>query len=246
MNRRLVASIALFLLSLSNSRAQEDAKFVADNLKFSREFYAKAHFVAVVTLPGPFKYDRYPSNGPERIQTGDGTYFRQHGQPWKHVDQPMRSGLPINYAENDRYVMTFAGQNEWGHFGEPVEKETAAKLEGWIKLIDAAIHSEPGAAVKLVDKSEVDGRAHWIFESPNPGGQPTRLTFRKPANDKTEKVLLHEFSGSLRLESGPDGQKVVSGGAADLVRFGFGYMMKLEGGDQELSERAWEEMKGSR
>ena len=50
-------------------------------------------------------------------------------------------------------------------------------------------------------------------------------------------MLLHEFSGSIRLE----GDKVVPAGAADLVRLGFGYMMNSEGG-HEVSEFVWEEM----
>jgi hypothetical protein len=60
-------------------------------------------------------------------------------------------------------------------------------------------------------------------------------------SDKTENVLLHEFSGSLRLES----DKVVSGGAADQVRFGFGYMMRGPQG-YEVSERVSEEMQEAR
>ena len=50
-------------------------------------------------------------------------------------------------------------------------------------------------------------------------------------------MLLLEFSGSIRLE----GDKVVAAGAADSVRFGFGYMMRVQDG-HEVSEYVWEEM----
>jgi hypothetical protein len=49
------------------SRAQ-DAKVVADNLEYSREFYAGVHLVAIANAPASFAYDRYPDNGPERIR----------------------------------------------------------------------------------------------------------------------------------------------------------------------------------
>jgi len=236
MNRTLTAAMAASILLLATSRAQ-DAKFATDNLKYSRDFYAKVHFIAIAKLPKPFKYDRYPSGGPERIQCDDGTYSRQHGKAWLHSNDRGRSGEPIDHAERDRFVMTFALRDGWGRTGEPVDKETARKLDGWIKLVDAALNAAP-IAVKLTDKSEA-GRAQWVFEIPseNPSGVPTRFTFRKPINDKNENVLLHEFSGSIRLE----GNKVVPAGAADMVRLGFGYMMNSEGG-YEVSEFVWEEM----
>ena len=67
---RLPGLLATSLLFLSSLRAQ-DAKFAADNLKYSRDFYSKVHFVAIANLSfGPagtadFKYDRYPDGGPE-------------------------------------------------------------------------------------------------------------------------------------------------------------------------------------
>lgn len=237
MNNQLpVPIIAASMLMLVSAPGQDDPKFAADNLRFSREFYAKVHFVAVASSPGPFKYDRYPDNGPERFQCEDGTYLRQHGQTWKRMDQRIRAGLPINYAENDRYVMTLAGKDEWGKSGGPIEKGAAERLDGWIRLINAAF-ATGSEELKPVDKSEVNGRAQWIFELVSSTGIATRLTFRKPANDKADQVLLHEFSGSWRLE----GAKVVAGGATDVVRFGFGYMMPFQRG-QEVSEFVWEEM----
>jgi hypothetical protein len=155
------------------------------------------------------------------------------------LSDKMRTGLPIDYPERNRYVMTFAVREEWGGTGQPVDNETARKLDGWIKLVDAAINLTP-ANTKLLNQSEtIDGRSQWVFEAPseNPNGVPSRFTFRKPASDKSEKVLLHEFSGSMRLE----GDKVVAAGAADSVRFGFGYMMRVQDG-HEVSEYVWEEM----
>jgi hypothetical protein len=237
MNQTFAAAVAISVLAFANLRAQ-DAKFVADNLKYSRDFYSKVHFVTMAKLPAPFKYNRYPSNGPERIQSDDGSYTRQSGTNWVHSEDRGRAGLPINFAENDRYFMTFAAKDEWGRRGEPVKDETARKLENWIKLINGAFNLAP-ANVKLIDKSESEGRAQWIFESPplSANGIPTRFTFRKPVSDKNENVLLHEFSGSFRVEAG----KVFPSGAADPVKFGFGYMMKADD-VHEVSERVWEEM----
>ena len=129
MNRTLAAAIAASILFPATSRAQ-DAKFATDNLKYSRDFYAKVHFIAIAKLPKPFKYDRYPSGGPERIQCDEGTYSRQHGKAWLHSNDRGRSGEPIDHAERDRFVMTFALRNSWGRTGEPVDKETAGKLDG--------------------------------------------------------------------------------------------------------------------
>ena len=239
MNRTLTAALALSVLLLATSLAQ-DAKFATDNLKYSCDFYAKVHFIAIAKLPQAFKYDRYPSGGPERIQCDAGTYARQHGKAWLHSNDRGRSGEPIDHAERDRFVMTFALKEGWGRTGEPVDKQTARELDGWIKLVEAALNSAPIAA-KLADKSEAV-RAEWVFEAPseNPSGAPTRFTFRKPITDKNERVLLHEFSGSIRLE----GSKVVPASAADMVRLGFGYMMNSDGG-YEVSEFVWEEMQAA-
>lgn len=212
MNRKSVGVVAISVLVLSTLQAQE-TEVVADNLEYSREFYSGVHFSAMATLPRSFAYDRYPDDGPERIRCDDGTFARkQHGGSWFKSE-------------------------DWGETGRPVDKQTARKLDGWVKLVEAAFNVAP-TDVKLVDKSEEDGRMQWRFEmrSKNPKGLPTRLTFAKPIYDNNESVLLHEFSGSLRVE----GDEVVAGSAADPVKFSFGCL--VSGGGYELSERLWEEL----
>jgi tetratricopeptide (TPR) repeat protein/DNA-binding beta-propeller fold protein YncE len=192
----------------------ENAQIVSDNLAYSREYYSGVHFVAIASLPSSFAYDRYPDNYEERIRCDEGTFARQHpGQPW------LKS-------------------NDWGRTGSPVDKGTAQKLENWIKLVNAAFVPTP-ASVKRGEKSEADGRVEWVFTAPSsdPKGAPTQFTFDKPTFDPNQNALLHGFTASLRLQD----DKVVPGGASDRVRFSFGYLVPIGGGD-ELSERAWEDM----
>ena len=62
---------------------------------------------------------RYPENGAERIRCDHGTFARQHaGQPW------LKS-------------------TNWGQTGSPADKDTTQKLEGWIKLVNAAFSLTP-------------------------------------------------------------------------------------------------------
>src|SRR5207302_3461985 len=109
-------SIAVLLLSVGCSafvlpilRAQ-DAKFAADNLKYSRDFYSKVHLVAIATLSlgsagtAEFKYDRYPNGGPERIQCDDGEFARKNGKTW------LKS-------------------SDWGETGKPVDAQTSKRLQ---------------------------------------------------------------------------------------------------------------------
>lgn len=196
-------------------RAQvDDTKIVADNLAYSREFYGGVHFSAIASLPASFAYDRYPDNGPERIRSDDETFARKHGKPW------LKS-------------------SDWGETGQRVSRETAHKLDNWIKLIDAAFNPAP-SGIKLVNKSETDGRAQWLFEarSSNPKGSPTLLRFAKPLYDKNESVLLHGFEGSFKLEH----DKVVPGTGANRLQLSFGYLLRVNGGEFELSERGWEDL----
>ena len=67
MNRKIVGVIAISLFVLSTLQAQ-DADIVADNLEYSREFYSGVHFSAIAESAPSFGYQRYPDNGPERIQ----------------------------------------------------------------------------------------------------------------------------------------------------------------------------------
>ena len=50
MTRKFVGVAAISVFVLSPLQGQ-DAKFAADNLKYSRDFYSKVHFVAMASLP---------------------------------------------------------------------------------------------------------------------------------------------------------------------------------------------------
>ena len=133
-------------------RAQ-DAKFAADNLKYSRDFYSKVHFVAIAKVDfGPggtadFKYDHYPNGGPERIQSGDGEFARKDGKTW------LKS-------------------NDWDETGKPVDAQTSKRLNNWVGLIEARLKGEPasnnpseGATVmKFLGKEDQSEREEFVFE----------------------------------------------------------------------------------
>ncbi|MFY9985378.1 MAG: tetratricopeptide repeat protein [Chthoniobacterales bacterium] len=213
--RQLCAFVVLVggLVFTASLRGQ-DAQILADNLAYSRESYAGVHFVAIVRLPVSFAYDRYPDNGAERIRCDDGTFAReQPGQPW-------------------------LTSSDWGRTGGTVDKDTTQKLEGWIKLVNAAFESAPANA-KLLKKAEVDGGVQWIFavDAPDPKSSPTEYTFHKPLYDPNENVLLHAFSASLRLQDG----KLIPGGRSDVVLISYGYLVSIGNGD-EISEKAWEDV----
>jgi hypothetical protein len=194
MNRKRVGLVALSLLVLSTSQAQ-DAKIVTDNLEFSREFYSGVHFSAISESAPSFAYQRYPDNGPERIQYDQGTFARtQHGKPW------LKS-------------------QDWGESGRPVDKQTAAKLNSWVKLVEGAFDFMP-SEVKLVSKSREGVRVEWTFEARarNQTGSSVHLTFARPLYDKNQNALLHGFEGSL---SGVGGKT----GRATRVKFSFGYLI---------------------
>src|SRR6266567_190713 len=201
-------SMGCSLLVLSTLRAQ-DAKIVADNLEYSREFYSGVHFSAIAESEPSFGYQRYPDDGPERIQCNAGTFARQHGKPW------LRS-------------------EDWGQSGRPVDQQMARKLDGRVKLVDAALAFAP-SEVKLINKSEAGHRVQWLFEArgANETGAPVRLEFDKPLYDKNSNVLLHGFEGSLPIAGG----KAVR---SERVKFSFGYLIAQSG--FELSEAAWENL----
>ena len=209
MNRKCVGFVAVSLLVLSTSQAQ-DAKIVADNLEFSREFYAGVHFSAIAESKPSFGYQRYPDNGPERIQCDQGTFARrQHGKPWLKSE-------------------------DWGESGRPVDKQTANKLDSWVKLVEAVFNFAP-SEVKLINKSEARRRVQWVFDAraANETGPLVRLEFDKPLYDKNPNVLLHDFEGSLPLAGG----KTVR---SERVKFSFGYLIAQ--GGYELSEALWEDL----
>src|SRR5206468_3498614 len=165
-------SMGCSLLVLSSLRAQ-DAKIVADNLEYSREFYSGVHFSAIAESEPSFGYQRYPDDGPERIQCNAGTFARQHGKPW------LRS-------------------EDWGQSGRPVDQQMARKLDGWVKLVETTFDFTPNE-VKLVKKSREGVRVEWLFEArtANQKGAPVRLRFGRPLYDKSPNALLHGFEGSL-------------------------------------------------
>jgi tetratricopeptide (TPR) repeat protein len=187
---RLSGLLATLFLVLSPLRA-EDAKFAADNLKYSRDFYSKVHFVAIAKLdfgPGAtadFKYDRYPNGGPERIQAGDAEFARKDGKTW------LRS-------------------NDWGETGKPVDAQTSKRLNNWVSLIDARLNGEPasndsseGATImKFLGKEDEGEREEFVFEEskekPKAKSYP-HVSFGRYKNSKSEQVLLSHFSGPMRL-----------------------------------------------
>jgi tetratricopeptide (TPR) repeat protein len=172
--------------------ASPDAKFATDNLKYSRDFYSKVHFVAIANLDfgrdgtAEFKYDRYPNGGPERIQAGNREEFaRKDGKTW------LKS-------------------NDWGETGKPVDAQTAKRLNNWVGLINARVNGEPASndpsegaiAMKFVRKEDQGQREEFVFEEskekPKAASYP-HISLGRYKNAKDEQVLLSHFSGPMRL-----------------------------------------------
>ncbi|MFL6539852.1 MAG: tetratricopeptide repeat protein [Chthoniobacterales bacterium] len=174
MIRKLLVCHAVALVVAATAHAQ-DAKVVADNIEFSREFYAGVHLSAINEGQPSFAYQRYPDNGPERIQCDAGTFARQHGKPW------LRS-------------------TDWGESGKPADTKTARNLDNWVKLVEAALAVAP-SEVKLVDKRAANGRLEWQFEA-QAAKQTARLSFGRALYDKSQAALLHGFEGALAGEQG--------------------------------------------
>ena len=196
------------LILVQPSHAQ-DAKFAADNLKYSRDFYSKVHFVAIAKLDfgaggtAQFKYDRYPNGGPERIQTGDGEFARKDGKTW------LKS-------------------NDWGETGKPVDGQTAKRLNNWVGLIDARLNGEPASndpsegvtVLNFLGKETDKEREEFVFEEskekPKAKSYP-HISFGRFKNAPDQQVLLSEFSGPMRL------------GARDTnVRIGFSHLIAVQ------------------
>src|SRR6266516_5425488 len=190
MRRKFIGIAATSIFVLSTLRAQ-DAKFAADSLKYSRDFYSKVHLLAIATLDfgaggkAEFKYDRYPNGGPERIQTGDGEFARKNAKTW------LRS-------------------NDWGETGKPVDAQTSKRLNNWVGLINARLNGEPasndaseGATVmKFLGKEDEGEREELVFEESKEkpkAGSYQQISFARYKNAKDEQVLLSHFSGPMRL-----------------------------------------------
>jgi tetratricopeptide (TPR) repeat protein len=180
----------LLLVGFSTTgRAEENTQVAADNLKYSREFYSKVHFVAIANLDfgaggkAEFKYDRYPNGGPERIQAGDGEFARKDGKTWLN-------------------------SNDWGESGKPVDPQTAKRLNNWVGLIDARLNGEPASndpsegatVIKFLGKETDKEREEFVFEEskekPKAKSYP-HISFGRFKN--YQQVLLSEFSGPMRL-----------------------------------------------
>jgi tetratricopeptide (TPR) repeat protein len=213
---RLPGLVATSLLALSSLLAQ-DAKFAADNLKYSRDFYSKVHFVAIANLSlgsagtAEFKYDRYPNGGPERIQCGDGEFARKDGKTW------LKS-------------------NDWGETGKPVDAQTSKRLKNWVGLIDARLNGEPvsndpseGATVmKFMGKEDEGEREEFVFEEskekPKAKSYP-HVSFGRFKNAKDQQVLLSHFSGPMRL-----------GGHDAQVKINFSHLVAVQ--IQDVTEKS--------
>src|SRR5437660_9073723 len=208
-------SIAVLLLSVGCSAfvlpilPAQHAKFAADNLKCSRDFYSKVHLVAIATLSlgsagtAEFKYDRYPNGGPERIQCDDGEFARKNGKTW------LKS-------------------SDWGETGKPVDAQTSKRLNNWVGLIQARLNGEPasndpseGATVlKFIGKEDQGEREEFVFEEskekPKSKSYP-HVSFGRYKNDKEGPVLLSEFSGPMRL-----------GGHEAQVKISFSHLVAVQ------------------
>src|SRR5204862_1430934 len=215
-SHELSGLLATSLLVLSPFRAQY-AKFAADSLNYSCDFYSQVHFVAIAKLDfgsggaADFKYDRYPNSGPERIQSGDGEFARKDGKTW------LRS-------------------NDWGETGKPVDAQTAKRLNNWVGLIDARLSGEPaskdpseGATVlKFIGKEDQGEREEFVFEEskekPKAKSYP-RISFGRYKSDKEGPVLLSEFSGPMRL-----------GGRKAQVKISFSHLVSVN--IQDVTEKS--------
>jgi tetratricopeptide (TPR) repeat protein len=194
--RHFLIGIGLAVLLLvgfsTTGRAEENTEVAADNLKYSRDFYSKVHFVAIAKLDfgaggaAEFKYDRYPNGGPERVQAGDnGEFARKDGKTW------LKS-------------------NDWGETGKPVDAQTAKRLNNWVGLIDSRLNGEPaskdpseGATVmKFIGKEDQGELEEFVFEEskekPKAKSYP-HISFGRFKNAQDQHVLLSEFSGPMQL-----------------------------------------------
>ena len=209
-------SVCCSFLLVATLRAQ-DAKFAADNLKYSRDFYSKVHFVAIANLSlgsagtAEFKYDRYPNGGPERIQAGDAEFARKDGKTW------LKS-------------------NDWGDTGKPVDAQTSKRLNNWVSLIQARLNgesasndpSEGATVMKFIGREDQGEREEFVFEEskekPKSKSYP-HVSFGRSKSDKEGPVLLSEFSGPMRL-----------GGHEAQVKISFSHLVAVN--IQDVTEKS--------
>ena len=178
--------------------AEENTEVAADNLKYSRDFYSKVHFVAIVNLSlgsagaTEFKYDRYPNGGPERVQCPSGEFARKDGKTW------LKS-------------------NDWGETGKPADAANVKRLNNWVDLINGRLNAEP--TLKFVEKKTEGERDQIVFEEPKSGpGESQRYIFEKFKNEKDDRPpLFSEFSGTMRL-----------GGHDATVKIQFSYLVSVQ------------------
>ena len=202
MYRHSLIGIGLAVLLLvgfsTTGSAEENTEVAADNLKYSRDFYSKVHFVAIVNLSlgsagaTEFKYDRYPNGGPERVQCPSGEFARKDGKTW------LKS-------------------NDWGETGKPADAANVKRLNNWVDLINGRLNAEP--ALKFVEKKDEGERDQLVFEESKSGpGESQRYIFEKFKNEKDDHPpLFSEFSGAMRL-----------GGHDATVKIQFSYLVSVQ------------------
>ena len=176
------AAIALACLVLSAPIVRcQDPKSGSEDMKYSRDVYSKVHLVAIAKLEfqappaAEFKYDRYPNGGAERIQSGEGKNFaRKDGKTWLVSD-------------------------DWGETGQPVDAQTAKRLNNWVSVIDSRLASE--APLKFVARQDEGERDEFVFEETSKGkGKAPRFTFGKYKNATNDQPpILDHFAGPMQL-----------------------------------------------
>jgi hypothetical protein len=180
-----VGAIIAGFVSIPTLLHAQDVKNGAENMKYSRDVYSKVHMVAIAKLgfeappAAEFKYDRYPATdgGAERIQSGDGEeYARKDGKTWLN-------------------------SRDWGETGQPVDAQTAKRLNNWVSVIDNRLKYD--APLKFVKAEDAGDRDEFVFEEGGKtkgNGKTPQFTFGKyksAANDKLP--ILDHFSGPMPL-----------------------------------------------
>ena len=197
MNSKHYCSAAFLILGTLATLCAQDAKFAADNFKYSRDFYSKVHFVAITSLSlgsageTEFKYDRYPEGGPERIQCPSGEFVRKKGEK------------------------TWIKSDDWGETGKPIDATTAGRLNNWVSLIDDRISSDP--ALKFVTKRDEGERNEVVFEEAKHSGKESpQYVFGKFKNEEGDHMLFSNFAGPMKL-----------GGHDATVKMSFSYLVAV-------------------